>query len=178
MSTLMHQRHLLLLEKKHRRNETTWFVTNLHSRKERRGRKLSRCSSSSVALLSYIGHLGVVFSILCNQDATAKRCKRPPEEEEQERLEFVGCNDKEVTKMTRTKRDGCEGLRAPLDRNHELLETVCSYVHLCRVFPRKLYREMTEYFPPKEALAPAKLTSHKLRYKIDRVGSLLDLPRR
>jgi hypothetical protein len=26
--------------------------------------KLSRCSSSSVALLSYIGHLGVVFSIL------------------------------------------------------------------------------------------------------------------
>ena len=35
---------------------------------------------------------------------------------------------------------------------------------------------MTEYFPPKEALAPAKLTSHKLRYKIDRVGSLLDLP--
>ena len=30
--------------------------------------KLSRCSSSFVALLSYIGHLGVVFSILCNQD--------------------------------------------------------------------------------------------------------------
>ncbi len=35
---------------------------------------------------------------------------------------------------------------------------------------------MTEYFPPKEALAPAKLTKHKLRYKIDRVGSLLGLP--
>ena len=30
--------------------------------------KLSRRSSSFVALLSYIGHLGVVLLILCNKD--------------------------------------------------------------------------------------------------------------
>lgn len=146
--------------------------------------KLSRCSSSFVALLSYIGHLGVVFSILfVNKDdgdvAVEDATNDHPKKKSRTVKEFVGCNDdKDGNEDDEDEKemDAKDFVLRSIETTRVRSKPFASYVHLCRVFPRKLYREMTEYFPPKEALAPAKLTSHKLRYKIDRVGSLLDLP--
>ena len=146
--------------------------------------KLSRCSSSFVALLSHIGHLGVVFSILfVNKDdgdvAVEDATNDHPKKKSRTGKEFVGCNDdKDGNEDDEDEKemDAKDFVLRSIETTRVRSKPFASYVHLCRVFPRKLYREMTEYFPPKEALAPAKLTSHKLRYKIDRVGSLLDLP--
>ena len=146
--------------------------------------KLSRCSSSFVALLSHIGHLGVVFSILfVNKDdgdvAVEDATNDHPKKKSRTVKEFVGCNDdKDGNEDDEDEKemDAKDFVLRSIETTRVRSKPFASYVHLCRVFPRKLYREMTEYFPPKEALAPAKLTSHKLRYKIDRVGSLLDLP--
>ena len=185
MSTLMHQRHLLLLEKKHRRNETTWFVTKSALKKgETRKKNFHVVSRRCCSAVLYWSPWCCILDFIRQQRRRRRRrrrCnKRPPEEEEQERLKnsLDVTTTRMVTKMTRTKkrwmrRTSCSARSKPLEFARNRLP---DYVHLCRVFPRKLYREMTEYFPPKEALAPAKLTSHKLRYKIDRVGSLLDLP--
>lgn len=56
----------LALARKEAQTKRDDVVRDKNCTQERRDEeeKLSRCSSSFVALLSYIGHLGVVFSIL------------------------------------------------------------------------------------------------------------------
>ncbi|CAL6370316.1 unnamed protein product [Bathycoccus prasinos] len=182
MSTLMHQRHLLLLEKKHRRKETTWFVTKSALKKgETRKknfhvvrRRLLLCCLILVTLVLYSRFYSSTKTTTAKKMQTTTRRRRAGTVKE-----FVGCNDDKdgnEDDEDGKKMDAKDFVLRSIETTRVRSKPFASYVHLCRVFPTKLYREMTEYFPPKEALAPAKLTSHKLRYKIDRVGSLLDLP--
>ena len=181
MSTLMHQRHLLLLEKKHRRNETTWFVTKSALKKGETRKKNFHVVRRRLLLCCLILVTLVLYSrFYTTKTTTAKKMQTTTRRRRAGTVkEFVGCNDDKdgnEDDEDEKKMDAKDFVLRSIETTRVRSKPFASYVHLCRVFPRKLYREMTEYFPPKEALAPAKLTSHKLRYKIDRVGSLLDLP--
>ena len=185
MSTLMHQRHLLLLEKKHRRNETTWFVTKSALKKGETRKKNFHVARRRLLLCCLILVTLVLYSRFYSSTKTTATSPSKMQQTTTRRRragtvkEFVGCNDdKDGNEDDEDEKemDAKDFVLRSIETTRVRSKPFASYVHLCRVFPRKLYREMTEYFPPKEALAPAKLTSHKLRYKIDRVGSLLDLP--
>ncbi len=169
MSTL-HQRHLLLLEKKKRRNETTRFVTKSSSNKKGETRKnVRRLLLCLLVLLLYFRFYSTKTTATSPSKMQTTRRRAGIVKE------FVGCNDKDNDDDDE-KMNAKDFVLRSIETTQVRSKPFASYVHLCRLFPGKLYREMTEYFPPKEALAPAKLTKHKLRYKIDRVGSLLGLP--
>ena len=93
-----------------------------------------------------------------DEDAKYPNCEE--EEEEGDEDEYGDDNWLECTVLANVKRASVR--ETPFD----------SWVYFCKIFPPSLYADMMETFPPLSALKPAKLSDHRLRYKIDGIASL------